>query len=145
MTFIVLVHAMWYIYHIKAQMVYSNLWSLLHLARQRPILLPILRVYSVISRKTRLKYKTFCNKIKIFTNSFYFLVYSLQTSEDSLSQGTETVSELSDEAAPILGRRAIRENINLTSKYSDDSDSDLDLYRVSKSVLLHIFTYLTII
>ena len=67
-------------------------------------------------------------------------MYSLQTSEDSLSQGTGAVSELSDEAAPILGRRAIREKINVSSKYSDDSDSDLDLYRVSKSVAQYIFT-----
>ncbi|XP_025073421.1 protein inturned, partial [Pogonomyrmex barbatus] len=38
-------------------------------------------------------------------------VYSLQTSEDSLSQGTGGVSEMSDEAMPILGRRATREKI----------------------------------
>ncbi|XP_033222182.1 protein inturned isoform X3 [Belonocnema kinseyi] len=56
-------------------------------------------------------------------------VYSFQTSEDSSSQATEAVSELSDEAAPILGRRATREMINVASNYSDDSDSDLDLYR----------------
>jgi hypothetical protein len=59
-------------------------------------------------------------------------VYSLQTSEDSLSQGTGGVSEMSDEAMPILGRRATREKINsISSRYSDDSDSDLDIYKVT--------------
>jgi len=58
------------------------------------------------------------------------LVYSLQTSEDSLSQGTGGVSEMSDEAMPILGRRATREKINAASRYSDDSDSDIDIYKV---------------
>lgn len=61
---------------------------------------------------------------------FLYLVYSLHTSEDSLSQGTGGVSEMSDEAMPILGRRATREKINSTSRYSDDSDSDIDIYKV---------------
>lgn len=59
-----------------------------------------------------------------------YLVYSLQTSEDSLSQGTGGISEISDEAMPILGRRATREKINSASIYSDDSDSDIDIYKV---------------
>lgn len=57
-------------------------------------------------------------------------MYSLHTSEDSLSQGTGGVSEMSDEAMPILGRRATREKINSVSRYSDDSDSDIDIYKV---------------
>ncbi|XP_012537346.1 protein inturned isoform X2 [Monomorium pharaonis] len=60
-------------------------------------------------------------------------VYSLQTSEDSLSQGTGGVSEVSDEAMPILGRRATREKIN--SRFSDDSDSDIDIYKSDSNVL----------
>ncbi|XP_020718480.1 protein inturned isoform X1 [Bombus terrestris] len=56
-------------------------------------------------------------------------VYSLHTSEDSLSQGTGGISEISDEALPILGRRATREKIVSRSRYSDDSDSDLDVYK----------------
>ena len=66
-------------------------------------------------------------------------VYSLQTSEDSMSQGTGAVSEMSDEAAPILGRRATRERNIASSRHSDDSDSDVDMYRVSKSLIRHIF------
>ncbi|EZA55008.1 PDZ domain-containing protein [Ooceraea biroi] len=62
-------------------------------------------------------------------------VYSLQTSEDSLSQGTGGVSEMSDEAMPILGRRATREKINSTARYSDDSDSDIDIYKNDSHVL----------
>lgn len=62
---------------------------------------------------------------------YMYLVYSLQTSEDSLSQGTGGVSEMSDEAMPILGRRATREKLNSASRYSDDSDSDIDIYKVS--------------
>lgn len=57
-------------------------------------------------------------------------MYSLHTSEDSLSQGTGGISEMSDEAMPILGRRATREKINSASRYSDDSDSDIDIYKV---------------
>ncbi|KAG6797320.1 protein inturned [Apis mellifera caucasica] len=56
-------------------------------------------------------------------------VYSLHTSEDSLSQGTGGISEISDEAMPILGRRATREKIVSKSRYSDDSDSDIDVYK----------------
>ncbi|XP_046747053.1 protein inturned [Diprion similis] len=57
-------------------------------------------------------------------------VYSLQTSEDSTSQGTGAVSEASDDVAPILGRRATRERINNTnSRQSDCSDSDMDYDR----------------
>nr|XP_034172113.1 protein inturned isoform X1 [Osmia lignaria] len=56
-------------------------------------------------------------------------VYSLHTSEDSLSQGTGGISEISDEAMPILGRRATREKIANGSRYSDDSDSDIDIYK----------------
>jgi hypothetical protein len=59
-----------------------------------------------------------------------YSVYSLQTSEDSLSQGTGGISEMSDEAMPILGRRATREKINSASRFSDDSDSDIDIYKV---------------
>ncbi|KAL6436477.1 hypothetical protein ACFW04_004751 [Cataglyphis niger] len=62
-------------------------------------------------------------------------VYSLHTSEDSLSQGTGGVSEISDEAMPILGRRATREKINSASRYSDDSDSDIDIYKNDSHVL----------
>ncbi|XP_011876832.1 PREDICTED: protein inturned [Vollenhovia emeryi] len=62
-------------------------------------------------------------------------VYSLQTSEDSLSQGTGGISEMSDEAMPILGRRATREKINSASRYSDDSDSDIDIYKSDSNVL----------
>ncbi|XP_046835061.1 protein inturned isoform X2 [Vespa crabro] len=62
-------------------------------------------------------------------------VYSLQTSEDSLSQGTGAISEVSDEAMPILGRRATREKISSGSKYSDDSDSDIDIYRNDSQVM----------
>ncbi|KAJ8678809.1 hypothetical protein QAD02_014596 [Eretmocerus hayati] len=44
-------------------------------------------------------------------------------SQDSLSQ----MSEISDQAAPVLGRRATREKANLMpEKHSDNSDSDLD-------------------
>jgi hypothetical protein len=73
--------------------------------------------------------------------------FSLQgsTSEDSASQAASVVSEVSDEAAPILGRRAERERgshrgsdtsatpSRLTdshSEHSDDSDSDWELHRV---------------
>lgn len=66
------------------------------------------------------------------------LVYSLQTSEDSLSQGTGGISEMSDEAMPILGRRATREKINSASRYSDDSDdSDIDIYKVTRKDILY--------
>jgi len=66
-------------------------------------------------------------------------------SEDSTSQAASVVSEMSDEAAPILGRRAERERgshrgsdtsatpSRLTdshSEHSEDSDSDLELQRV---------------
>ncbi|XP_029659336.1 protein inturned isoform X2 [Formica exsecta] len=54
---------------------------------------------------------------------------------DSLSQGTGGVSEMSDEAMPILGRRATREKINSASRYSDDSDSDIDIYKNDSHVL----------
>jgi len=67
---------------------------------------------------------------------YMYLVYSLQTSEDSLSQGTGGISEISDEAIPILGRRATREKINSTSRYSDDSDSDIDIYKVIFIIIL---------
>lgn len=54
------------------------------------------------------------------------------TSEDSISQTPSNISELSDENAPILGRRAERgkafnENI---SENSDSSDSDWESSRV---------------
>ncbi|XP_011494258.1 PREDICTED: protein inturned [Ceratosolen solmsi marchali] len=54
--------------------------------------------------------------------------YSLEASRDSPSQDSlSQVSEMSDQAAPILGRRATRERSNaLLTRYSDDSDSDLD-------------------
>jgi hypothetical protein len=65
------------------------------------------------------------------------LVYSLQISEDSLSQGTGGISEISDEAIPILGRRATREKIDSTSRYSDDSDSDIDIYKVNFIIILN--------
>lgn len=74
---------------------------------------------------------------------FSFLVYSLHTSEDSLSQGTGGISEISDEAMPILGRRATREKIVGRSRYSDDSDSDIDVYKVSNLVALLISKYIT--
>ncbi|XP_066589058.1 protein inturned isoform X2 [Prorops nasuta] len=61
--------------------------------------------------------------------------YSLQTSEDSISQGTGAVSEISDEAMPILGRRATREKCSNSSKYSEDSDSDVDLYKNGSQVI----------
>lgn len=71
--------------------------------------------------------------MELFASMFVFiyLVYSLHTSEDSLSQGTGGVSEMSDEAMPILGRRATREKIHSASRYSDDSDSDIDIYKVT--------------
>ncbi|KAF7993028.1 hypothetical protein HCN44_005809 [Aphidius gifuensis] len=54
-------------------------------------------------------------------------IYSLQTSEDSISQGTSAVSEISDDTiGPILGRRATREMYQTSSKNSDDSDDDDD-------------------
>ncbi|XP_014223988.1 protein inturned [Trichogramma pretiosum] len=55
--------------------------------------------------------------------------HSFETSRDSPSQDSlSQVSSLSDQTAPILGRRATRERANfLASKPSDDdSDSDLD-------------------
>lgn len=61
-------------------------------------------------------------------------VYSLHTSEDSLSQGTGGISEISDEAMPILGRRATREKVASGSRYSDDSDSDIDMYKVNSFI-----------
>lgn len=64
-----------------------------------------------------------------------FIVYSLHTSEDSLSQGTGGISEISDEAMPILGRRATREKVASGSRYSDDSDSDIDMYKVNSFIL----------
>ncbi|EZA48414.1 hypothetical protein X777_13804 [Ooceraea biroi] len=42
---------------------------------------------------------------------------------------------MSDEAMPILGRRATREKINSTARYSDDSDSDIDIYKNDSHVL----------
>ncbi|XP_014204314.1 protein inturned [Copidosoma floridanum] len=56
-------------------------------------------------------------------------VYPFETSRDSPSQDSlSQVSEMSDQAAPILGRRATREKANITAKtqFSDDSDSDLE-------------------
>lgn len=55
------------------------------------------------------------------------------TSEDSVSQSASNMSELSDENAPILGRRrelgrAVTENV---SDDSDSSDSDWDSSKVS--------------
>lgn len=37
---------------------------------------------------------------------------------------------------PILGRRATREKIVSRSRYSDDSDSDIDVYKVINIVSL---------
>lgn len=68
-------------------------------------------------------------------------VYSLQTSEDSMSQGTGAVSEMSDEAAPILGRRATRERHLAASRQSDDSDSDVEMYRVRKHDFSEILAF----
>lgn len=65
-------------------------------------------------------------------------MYSLHTSEDSLSQGTGGISEISDEAMPILGRRATREKISSGSRYSDESDSDIDMYKVQNILLIII-------
>ena len=76
-----------------------------------------------------------------------YMGLSLQgsASEDSASQAASVVSEVSDEAAPILGRRAERERgshrgsdtsatpSRLTdshSEHSEDSDSDWELQRV---------------
>ncbi|XP_034934477.1 protein inturned [Chelonus insularis] len=57
-------------------------------------------------------------------------VYSFQSSEDTMSQSTGINSEMSDEAAPILGRRALREKALAVTKYSDESDeSEDDMYR----------------
>lgn len=64
----------------------------------------------------------------------------MHTSEDSLSQGTGGISEISDEALPILGRRATREKIVSRSRYSDDSDSDLDVYKVIN--IINLLKYL---
>jgi hypothetical protein len=67
------------------------------------------------------------------------------TSEDSASQAASVVSEVSDEAAPILGRRAEREQgshrgsdtsatlsrfTDSHSERSDNSDSDWELQQV---------------
>ncbi|XP_012253761.2 protein inturned isoform X1 [Athalia rosae] len=62
-------------------------------------------------------------------------VNSLQTSEDSMSQGTGAVSEASDEAAPILGRRATRERVNNSNLHqSDGSDSEMDYDRIESQL-----------
>lgn len=66
----------------------------------------------------------------------------MQTSEDSLSQGTGGISEISDEAMPILGRRATREKIANGSRYSDDSDSDIDIYKVHDLIKYKMFILL---
>lgn len=63
----------------------------------------------------------------------------MHTSEDSLSQGTGGISEISDETMPILGRRATREKIASGSRYSDDSDSDIDIYKVKTYLFYSIF------
>ncbi|KAG8039143.1 hypothetical protein G9C98_003450 [Cotesia typhae] len=56
-------------------------------------------------------------------------MYSFQASEESLSQGG-AMSEQSDDGAPILGRRALRERYLAQSRVeSDDSDSEIDMYR----------------
>lgn len=68
----------------------------------------------------------------------------MHTSEDSLSQGTGGISEISDEAMPILGRRATREKIVSRSRYSDDSDSDLDMYKVINIIILLKYLYCAI-
>lgn len=52
-----------------------------------------------------------------------------------MSQGTGGISEISDEAMPILGRRATREKITSGSRYSDDSDSDIDIYKNDGRIL----------
>lgn len=46
---------------------------------------------------------------------------------------------MSDEAVPILGRRAIREKINIALKYSEDSDSDVDIYKVSLIFIFNVY------
>lgn len=66
----------------------------------------------------------------------------MHTSEDSLSQGTGGISEISDEAMPILGRRATREKIISKSRYSDDSDSDIDIYKVISTVNILNYNYI---
>lgn len=59
-------------------------------------------------------------------------MYSFQASEESLSQGG-AMSEQSDDGAPILGRRALRERYLAQSRVeSDDSDSEIDMYRVRR-------------
>lgn len=62
----------------------------------------------------------------------------VDTSEDSISQTpSNEVSEISDENAPILGRRGERNKIsneNITSE-SDSSDSDWD----SSKVIIYLF------
>ncbi|XP_057318515.1 protein inturned [Microplitis mediator] len=56
-------------------------------------------------------------------------MYSFQASEESLSQGG-AVSEVSDDGAPILGRRALREKILAQSRVeSDESDTEIEMYR----------------
>ncbi|XP_058793865.1 protein inturned [Phymastichus coffea] len=59
--------------------------------------------------------------------------YSLEISRNSPSQDSlSQISEVSDQAAPILGRRATREKIGTKAlKHSDDSDSDLDIDQIS--------------
>lgn len=55
-------------------------------------------------------------------------------SEDSVSQATSNVSEVSDENAPILGRRAERSRVVVHgSEESDNSDSDWESFRVCLS------------
>lgn len=68
-------------------------------------------------------------KVMHIVNLNNITAYSLETSRDSPSQDSlSQVSEISDQAAPILGRRATRERTNiLTARHSDDSDSDLDV------------------
>ena len=79
---------------------------------------------------------------------FDLLAYSLETSRDSPSQDSlSQVSEVSDQAAPILGRRATRERTTvITARHSDDSDSDLDVsvFKVNAILFCSSFVFYTL-
>lgn len=66
-----------------------------------------------------------------------------ETSEDSVSQTPSNVSEVSDENAPILGRRAERGKAlagNLSGD-SDSSDSDWDSSIYQVFIIINLFFF----
>lgn len=70
-----------------------------------------------------------CIFVKAVFNLYeIFLAYPFESSRDSPSQDSlSQVSEVSDQTVPVLGRRAAREKTNIITKFSDDSDSDIDV------------------